>query len=140
VTDIQKYIQKIVVLLFMGAWVLQSFAPLLQYVSQHPAEMAVCNMKHEDGASCSSEGNGSMVCNCNHTASGNDGVNNLTLCGCEHQSSDMLSVTSPFQIKAPLPGSFSYLRFSSSILAAMPFVIHENSSPDDIFRPPRQSA
>lgn len=134
-----KNISSIALLLFFGASILQSFAPLVisEMSNHHGGEVMACNMDGDCSGSCSLDGK--KACSCNYTSSDNDS-NNTKLCGCDRHGEEPIGTNAPFQIKAPLASAFGGITLSpTSIFPSLtqhPLFIFT----DDIFHPPRLRA
>lgn len=134
-----KYISSVVLFLFLGASMLQSFSPMVmsEMNNQYEKEMA-CSIDGDCGkTSCSLDSQ--KACSCNHAASTDD-ASNTTLCGCDHHGNRPIGTNAPFQIKAPLVSAFGSITFSPTSI-----FLNLNQQPlfiftDDIFRPPRLNA
>lgn len=133
-----KYIQSIALLLFLGAWMLQSVTSvLMQQGNAHHNKVMSCSINAETSrASCSLDG--TQSCACNHAAAENDG-NTVTLCGCDDHANPM-GMSSPFQIKAPLLAAVDNVAFTAEIVSTHTNQSHYFIFSDDIFHPPRLNA
>lgn len=132
-----KYIQSLVLVLFLAAWGLQSLSPVVMQHFSHHDDVMMCNMSGDcDGASCKIDS--TQECSCSHTSDKKD--SEPTLCGCTHHGNEPVGTASPFQIKAPLLSAFDSITFTPTIISSYtkqdPYFIFT----DDIFHPPRLNA
>ena len=134
-----KYIQSLVLVLFISAWGLQSLSPVVMQHFSHHDEVMMCDVSGDcDGNKCSMENTGE--CSCNHTSSDKDEDNQLRLCGCNHHGNEAVGTAAPFQIKTPLLSAFDVITFPKKFMPP-----HLNPDlyfifKDDVFHPPRLNA
>ncbi|MGM0547131.1 MAG: hypothetical protein ACQEST_10485 [Bacteroidota bacterium] len=126
-------------LLFVGASMLQSISPLVmsEMGSHHNGEKMACSMGGDCGDSCSVDGK--KACSCNHATS-NDDSTDAILCGCDHHGNEPMGTNAPFQIKAPLVSAFEGISFSPTSILLSLKQHHLFIFTDDIFHPPRLHA
>lgn len=126
-----KYIQSLVLVLFLAAWGLQSLSPVVMDQLSHDNDVMMCDMSGD----CDSTIGSTQECSCSHTSGQKD--NEPTLCGCTHHGNEPIGTASPFQIKAPLLSTFDKITFPETIISPYPNQRLYFIFTDDIFHPPR---
>lgn len=134
-----KHISSVVLFLFLGASILQSFSPVVmaELNNHHSGDVMICSIDGDCDNSCSLDGK--KTCSCNHTVTNNDS-NKTMLCGCDHHGNEPVGTNAPFQIKAPLVSAFNGISLSPTSIFLNLKQHHLFIFTDDIFHPPRLRA